>query len=136
MKDSTKIKDATYPDDISGLKLSSEKAYTINELYFFEAKNISKATLKYLSSKEQSHQATFSYDWFLKLHEEMFGEVWDWAGKIRTVELSIGIKAYLISMEIKKLVDDVEFWNEHKTFDIFEIASRIHHRAVQIHPSF
>ncbi len=64
----------------------------------------------------------------------MFGDVWEWAGKLRQCELSIGIKAYLISTELKKLVDDIEFWNKNKTFDIVEIATRIHHRTVQIHP--
>ncbi len=32
----------------------------------------------------------------------MFGNVWDWAGKPRQIELSIGIKAYLVPMELKK----------------------------------
>lgn len=60
--------------------------------------------------------------------------MWDWAGKIRQAELSIGIKAYLVSTELKKLVDDFAFWDEHKTFDTVEIAARLHHRAVQLHP--
>jgi Fic family protein len=32
------------------------------------------------------------------------------------------------------LADDIAFWDEHKTFDIYETAVRIHHKAVQIHP--
>ena len=64
----------------------------------------------------------------------MFGDVWDWASKLRHAELSIGVKAYLVSIEIKKLVDDLAFWEANQTFDTIEIASRIHHRAVQIHP--
>ena len=64
----------------------------------------------------------------------MFGDVWSWAGKLRRIELSIGIKAYLVNMELKKLVDDLAFWEQNKTFDVFEISARIHHRVVQIHP--
>lgn len=64
----------------------------------------------------------------------MFGDVWDWAGKLRQVELSIGVKAYLVSTELKKLVDDLAFWDEYKSFSIVETAARLHHRAVQIHP--
>ena len=59
----------------------------------------------------------------------MFGEVWNWVGKIRQVELSIGVKAYLVSTEIKKLVDDLELWEENKSLDVIEIALRIDHRA-------
>ncbi len=44
----------------------------------------------------------------------MFGNVWDWAGKPRKIELSIGIKAYLVPMELKKLSDDFLFWNKNR----------------------
>ena len=134
MKDQTKIADATYVDDISGLKLDTSKSYTMNEIYLYEAKNITKATLKYLSATPDKKLAPFSYEWFMTIHADMFGDIWDWAGKFRHVELSIGIKAYLVSTEIKKLVDDLEFWHENKSFEVVEIASRLHHRAVHIHP--
>jgi len=134
MKDSTKIADATPLDDISGLKLNASKPYTMKEIYFFEAKNITMATLKYLSLVPDKKLAPFSFEWLLLLHQEMFGDVWEWAGKLRQTELSIGVKAYLISTEIKKLVDDVKYWEQNKSFDVVEIAARLHHRAVQIHP--
>ena len=134
MKDTTKIKGATYVDDISGLKLDTDVEYTMQEIYLYEAKNVTKATLKYLSAKPDKKLAPFTYEWLLTLHKNMFADVWDWAGKLRTVELSIGVNAYLVSTEIKKLVDDLEFWEKNKSFDVIEIASRLHHRAVQIHP--
>ncbi len=134
MKDTTKIKGTTYNDDISGLLLDTSKQYTLKEIYFYEAKNITKAVLKYLSAKPDKKTATFTFEWFLQLHFEMFGDVWDWAGKLRQVELSIGVKAYLVSTELKKLVDDLAFWDEHKSFSVVETAARLHHRAVQIHP--
>ena len=134
MKESTKIADATPLDDISGLKLDTSIPYTMEEIYFYEARNITQATLKYLSLVPDKKLASFSYEWLLALHQEMFGEVWEWAGKPRQVELSIGVKAYLVSTELKKLADDLEFWEENKSFEVIEIASRIHHRAVQIHP--
>ena len=134
MKDTTIIKGATYNDDISGLKLDTTKQYTLQEIYFYEAKNITKATIKYLSAKPDKKIAPFSFDWFLQLHKDMFFDVWDWAGKLRQVELSIGVKAYLVSTELKNLVDDLAYWEQNKTFDTIEIATRLHHRAVQIHP--
>jgi len=134
MKDNTKIADATYVNDVSGLKLDTSKQYTMDEIYFYEAKNITQATLKYLSLVPEKKLAPFTYAWLLLLHKEMFGDVWEWAGKLRQVELSIGVKAYLVSTEIKKLVDDLAFWEENKSFDVIETAALIHHRAVQIHP--
>ncbi len=135
MLHSTKpIDDATPLDDISGLKLPNNKTYTLKEVYEAEANNIAIATLKYLSAPPSKKDAPFSYEWMQQLHYEMFGNVWDWAGKFRKVELSIGIKAYLVPTTLKELVDDIAFWDKHKTFDIYETATRIHHRAVQIHP--
>jgi len=135
MKDSTKpIDDATPLDDISGLKLPSDKVYTIQDIYIHEANNIAQSILKYLSAPPSKKLAPFSYEWLSTLHKDMFGDVWDWAGKFRQVELSIGIKAYQIPIALKELVDDIAFWEENKTFDIYETAARIHHRAVQIHP--
>jgi len=64
----------------------------------------------------------------------MFGEVWEWAGKFRSVELSIGIKAYLVPVALKELANDIAYWDTHEIFDIYETAARLHHRAVQIHP--
>jgi Fic-DOC domain mobile mystery protein B len=135
MIDSTKsIDDATPFGDVSGLKLPNDKVYTLSEVYEKEAENIATATIKYLSRPPLKREAPFSYSWMMDLHDEMFSDVWDWAGKLRKIELSIGIKAYLVPMELKKLCDDIAYWDKNKTFDIFETATRIHHRAVQIHP--
>ena len=135
MVDSTKsIDDATPLDDISGLKLSKAKSYTLKYIYEKEAENIAEATIKYLSATPTKKQAPFTFEWLLKLHEEMFGDVWDWAGKLRQVELSIGIKAYMVATELKKLSEDLEYWDRQKTYDVYEIATRLHHKAVQIHP--
>ena len=128
------INDATPLDDISGLKLPSAKVYTLKEIYIAEANNIALATIKYLSAPPSKKIAPFTYEWLSSLHEEMFGNVWDWAGKFRQVELSIGIKAYKVPTVLKELVDDIAYWDKNKTFDIYETATRIHHRAVQIHP--
>lgn len=135
MIESTKsIEDATPLDDVSGLKLPKDKVYSLKQIYEYEAQNIAKATIKYLSAPPSKKEAPFTYSWMMDLHKEMFGDVWDWAGKLRQIELSIGIQAYLVPMELKNLCDDIAYWDKNKTFDLFECATRIHHRAVQIHP--
>ena len=67
--------DATPLDDISGLKLSKSRVYSLKEIYIKEAENIANATLKYLSAQPTKREASFSYPWLLTLHEEMFGDV-------------------------------------------------------------
>jgi len=128
------IDDATPLEDTSGLKLPTNKVYSLREIYVAEANNIALATIKYLSAPPSKKIAPFSYVWLQQLHEEMFANVWNWAGKFRQVELSIGIKAYQVPTALKELTDDIAYWDKNKTFDIYETATRIHHRAVQIHP--
>ena len=53
---------------------------------------------------------------------------------MRQNELSIGIRAYLVSTEFKKLVDDLAYWDANGTYPLIETAARLHHRAVWIHP--
>ena len=134
MDDKTRIADATYSADLSGLKLDRSRMYSNCDIYFFEAQNILKASLKYLSVIPSKKLAPFDYFFFVDLHKELFGDVWDWAGEIRKVKLNFGVKPYLVSTEIKILVDDLNFWHTHKTFNTVEIATRLHHKAVVIHP--
>jgi Fic-DOC domain mobile mystery protein B len=69
-----------------------------------------------------------------ELHEHMFGDVWSWAGAFRQTDRNIGIEAYRIGADVAALVDDVKYWVEHGTHPPDEIAIRLHHRLVAIHP--
>jgi len=125
------IEGATPIDDASGLKL---RIVTIEALYVAEAENIAKAVLKYLAGKPSRRSASFTTGWIVRLHKEMFGNVWTWAGQIRTSgNPNIGVPTYLIQEELRKMVDDLHYW-EKTGMDITEQAVRLHHRAVWIHP--
>lgn len=74
-------------------------------------------------------------DKFIKdLHARMLGDVWRWAGKLRTSERNIGIPHYEIPMGLRQLLDDAKTWIEYDSYSRDEIAVRFHHRLVQIHP--
>ncbi len=68
------------------------------------------------------------------LHKRMFGDVWRWAGTYRRKARNIGIDAHRIHAEVPALLDDVRFWMEHATWPSDEIAVRLHHRLVFVHP--
>jgi fido (protein-threonine AMPylation protein) len=118
--------------DRSGLK---DKSITNrDQLNAAELANIQKATLKYLAARPSKRTVKFNdYFWFLKLHGEMFGDVWDWAGVIRTVPLNLGVAPHLIGDRLATLVDDLKFWNENRP-DRIEQAACLHYKAVHIHP--
>ena len=118
-------------DDISGLKVKS--VTTRPELNEVEAENIRKAFVKYLAAKPPRRVARFDLPWVLRLHHEMFGDVWTWAGKVRTTGTNIGVPPEQIQIQLKSLLDDLAFWEEQET-ELMEQAVMLHHRAVQIHP--
>ncbi len=68
-----------------------------------------------------------------KLHKNMFGKAWKWAGTFRTTGKNIGVEAYQIGIELKNLCDDVDIWIEHESYPTDELAARFHHRLVKIH---
>ncbi len=69
-----------------------------------------------------------------QLHERLFGDVWAWAGEFRGTERNIGIEPVRIPVELRTVLDDARYWIDHETFPPDEIAVRLHHRLVAIHP--
>jgi len=69
-----------------------------------------------------------------QLHQQMFGETWKWAGEFRKTDKNIGVDWLKIGVELKKLLDDVQYQIEHASYPPDEIAVRFHHRLVFIHP--
>lgn len=120
------------PIDPSHLKDKSIK--TREQLNIAEAQNILKPIVKYLGSKPSKKLAPFDLNWFQKLHEEMFCDVWKYAGDFRQEDLNIGCKWQNIQTELYQLEGDIVYWKENETYETLEIAVRIHFRAVHIHP--
>lgn len=73
-------------------------------------------------------------DFTKKLHKQMFNNTWLWAGVFRKKQTNIGVESIYIPQELKILFDDAVFWLEHNTYTLREIAIRLHHRLVYIHP--
>ncbi len=69
-----------------------------------------------------------------KLHKEMFGETWKWAGEFRKSDKNIGCPWSRIGLELRDALDTAKYWTENKTFPIHDIAIRFHHRLVSVHP--
>ena len=119
-------------DDYSGLKLKQVK--TREQLNAAEFLNNLQAVTKYLSRKPTKRMAPFTRRWMLRLHKEMFGTVWVWAGKIRTTSgLTFGIAAHQVERALEKLARDLAYWREGE-WDLIEQSATLHHRSVQIHP--
>lgn len=117
-------------DQIKGIRFSH--LTTMGELDELEDINIQKG-LEWLN-----HQKTDDYlsmEFLCKLHEKLFGDVWKWAGKFRTVEVNISkYRPYDIGPQLKNFFEDVKLWIDHGKMSWDEISAEMHHRLVSIHP--
>ena len=118
-------------EEKEGLKIKS--ITTRQELDEFEQNNIEHA-LEWLSRKKIGVDNFLSEEFVKKLHQKMFGQVWRWAGEFRLSDKSIGVDWRIIAVELRKLLDDCRYWLDNQVFPEEEIAVRLIHALVRIHP--
>jgi Fic-DOC domain mobile mystery protein B len=105
---------------------------TRRELDEFEQLNIQKA-VEWTLRRKLKRRNILTEEFIKALHKRMFGDVWRWAGTFRKSNKNIGIDRFQIGTEFKKLLDDTNFWIDHKIYEPDEIAIRFKHRLVAIH---
>jgi len=105
---------------------------TQEELDELEQLNIERA-IAWTIGKKFKPATIFTEQFIKKVHKQMFGDVWKWAGSFRKSEKNIGIEWIKIGVELKYLLDDTTYWAEKKTYPSDEIAIRFKHRLVKIH---
>jgi len=102
-----------------------------SQLNEWEQQNI-EAALLWLS--RQRRPRPLEESWLRRLHREMFGQSWRWAGQYRSSDKSIGADWRQIRMQVPALLADIAFQVEHHVDPVDLIVIRFHHRLVSIHP--
>ncbi|GDX77528.1 cell filamentation protein [Cyanobium sp.] len=102
-----------------------------SQLNEWEQQNI-EAALLWLS--RQRRPRPLEESWLRRLHREMFGQSWRWAGQYRSSDKSIGADWRQIRMQVPALLADIAYQVEHRMEPLDQIAIRFHHRLVSIHP--
>lgn len=74
-------------------------------------------------------------DTFLRdLHRQLYEELWTWAGKYRTRELSIGIDPLHIAVELHAAFDTLRYrWEHTDDWTPRELGIAVHAETVRIH---
>ena len=106
---------------------------TQDQLNEFEAQNIVNAE-RWARGNSRFRGALLTVSGLLRLHQFMFGDTWEWAGKFRQSNKNIGIDWPYIAQHVQALCGDANYWVENGTWPWPEIGVRFHHRLVQIHP--
>lgn len=109
---------------------------TYRDLCAVEMENILSASDRHLSRRKNADAAWLDEPFLRRLHADMFGSVWAWAGKYRQVELNIGVAPHKVAEEIGRLLGDFRHWHGLTVGEmpVLERAARLHHRLSWIHP--
>lgn len=123
----------TPPDEDEKEGLLIKTITTRGELDEFEQLGVEKAN-EWLLTRKLDSDRILTENFVKELHKRMFSDIWEWAGEFRKTDKNLGVDKFMIDIELKKLLDDCRFWIEKKTFTEDEIAVRLSHRMVSIHP--
>lgn len=122
-------------EDLQGLKLPLVNNRA--QLSAVEGPNILSGKQWALTSRRSRLPDMLSIEYLRELHRRMLGDVWLWAGKIRSTQLQNAFASAVpyIRPDLEELYKDaVEYWLLDKKMNPDEVALRIHHRVVKIHP--
>ncbi len=116
------------PDEIESL---IPKYIDTQELLAIEEqKNIEKAIV-WLEKLKKTDVLNIEFTY--KLHKQMFGQVWEWAGQPRKTDKNIGVNWETITVQLNELFENTKYWIKHNTYKWDECAARFHHKLVFIH---
>ena len=104
---------------------------TRSQLNEWERQNIESALI--WLAKLRQHQPLDAL-WLCRLHREMFGKTWRWAGTFRRTNKSIGVDWRQIRMQLPALLADINYQVKQQVAGPDRIAVSFHDRLVAIHP--
>ncbi|HEY7767636.1 mobile mystery protein B [Longimicrobium sp.] len=124
------------PDEAEGLL--QPHITTQEELNEAEAANVADALL-WAHTTRAGRRDPLSEAYVFELHRRMFGQVWSWAGTPRLTQKNVGVAAWEIRPGVRDTIADARVWRDalrtnRPVFPLDEIAVRVHHRLVWVHP--
>lgn len=75
-------------------------------------------------------------DGFLReLHQELYGEIWNWAGVYRRYLLNIGVDPAYVPLELRASMETIRYrWNNTEDWTARDLGIAVHAEGVRIHP--
>ena len=129
------VEGATPVDPDEAADLIPTGVETVDQLNAFEQTNILSATEWALRNRRRRTPAQVLSEAFLfNLHRRMFDETWRWAGAPRRTDKNIGVHWPTIRVALRERVKDAQLWLDEGVFPLDEVAVRLHHGIVLVHP--
>jgi Fic-DOC domain mobile mystery protein B len=118
------------PDEGAGLLLRIRTREALNRA---EEENIVRARF-WATSSRVVRQNLLTDTALKRVHREMFGGVWKWAGHYRVSDKNLGGPWHQIPTAVRQLCDNFAFRVSLESEDGDRLAADFHHQLVSIHP--
>jgi Fic-DOC domain mobile mystery protein B len=118
------------PEDQEGLRPTW--IATRGDLNVAEQENVARATM--WARGRRWDVSDLSPGMLRDLHRRMFDDVWRWAGTYRKHDTNLGVPWVEVAVAVATLIEDLHAQIEEEAWPADEIAIRLHHRLVSIHP--
>ncbi|MDB6094959.1 MAG: mobile mystery protein [Verrucomicrobia bacterium] len=99
-----------------------------------ERLNINTARIWAMKSRTLQNPDLLTDHFGRELHRRMFNGIWRWAGHYRTTGKNLGWEVHRLNEGVRNAFDDSKAQLQHAVFSVPEVAVRLHHRLVTIHP--
>jgi Fic-DOC domain mobile mystery protein B len=120
------------PDEAAGL-IPAHIA-TQNDLNMWEEANILQAE-QWMGRVVRLKKRTLLDEGFVRdLHHQMFNQTWRWSGTFRKSNKNIGVEWSQVATKLRNLLDNTQYQIGYAVASPDEIAIRMHHQMVWIHP--
>lgn len=108
---------------------------TQGDLNAVESENLLAAYDIHLGRRRAEDADWLDEPFLRRVHRDMLGNVWNWAGTYRTREKAIGVAPERVVESIGQLIGNLRYWQAHpEVMPTLERATRLHHELVRIHP--
>lgn len=124
---------ATRIDEDEAADLLPPNISTQAQLNEWEQLNIAIA-VQWLLGQKLTVAQVLSTDFACRLHQRMFDRTWRWAGTFRRSDKSIGRPWFDVPPLLKDLFDNTRAQLHTEAVPTDEVAARLHHGLVFIHP--
>ena len=104
------------------------------ELNQFERFNINEARVWAMKPRGLRRDDLLTDSFARELHRRMFNRVWRWAGCYRDTERNLGWAVPRLTEGVHNALADAQAQLEHAVYLSPEVAVRLHHQLVVIHP--
>ena len=120
------------PDEAE--RLLPSHVTTQGELNAWEQLNIARADAWAISRRRRHSSTILGIDFAVGLHRRMFDRTWTWAGMYRNSGKNLGVPAAAVRIALPQRLAEAAFWLAERTYELDEIAARLHYQLVVVHP--